>query len=126
MRSLWTPPKPLQAVLFCFSFSTMRERDGILHRAWHFLAPGGRLVVTDTRLRDGWPRRWFGGSSVWMSERTLLGRPDTDPAASLARLAGSVRTQHLSFGPLGFEHVVVAATRPTAGLESADRGAGSA
>lgn len=106
------PTDPVHAVLFCFSYSTMRERARILAAAWDRLAPGGRLVITDARLRPGWPRRVLGRLSVWMSERSLLGRPDTDPERDLARLAGSARSQPISFGPLGFEYAICSASRP--------------
>ena len=49
-----------------------------------------------------------------MSNRTLLGKPDTDPEKDLTSIAGSVSAQHISFGPFGFEYVVCAATKGVA------------
>lgn len=105
------PARPVRAVLFCFSYSTMRDRVAILEAAWRTLDVGGRVVVTDARLRPGWPRRVLAGSSAWVSDRTLLGRPDTDPEKDLARLGGSVAMQRVSFGPFGFEYVICSAVK---------------
>jgi ubiquinone/menaquinone biosynthesis C-methylase UbiE len=108
------PAQPIQAILFCFSYSTMRDRLAILGAAWRALDLGGRVVITDARLRAGWPRRILAGTSAWMSNRTLLGRPDTDPEENLARLSGPVSTRRISFGFLGFEYVVCSATKKAA------------
>jgi ubiquinone/menaquinone biosynthesis C-methylase UbiE len=105
------PSRPVQGVLLCFAYSTMRDRLAILEAAWGRLEVGGRAVLTDARLRPGWPRRVLAGSSAWMSDRTLLGRPDTDPELDLARIGDSVATRHVSFGPLGFEYVVCSAVK---------------
>ena len=106
-----TPSNPVQGILFCFSYSTMRDRLLILESAWHLVDVGGRVVITDARLRPGWPQRVFSGLGAWMSNRTLLGRPDTDPEKDLTSVAGSVSAQRISFGPFGFEYVVCAATK---------------
>ena len=108
------PSKPVQGILFCFSYSTMRDRLTILESAWHLVDVGGRVVITDARLRAGWPQRVFSGLGAWMSNRTLLGKPDTDPEKDLTSIAGSVNAQHISFGPFGFEYVVCAATKGVA------------
>lgn len=111
------PSRPVRAVLFCFSYSTMRDRIAILEAAWRMLGDGCRVVITDARLRPGWPRRVLAGSSAWISARTLLGKPDTDPEKDLARLGGSVTTHPISFGPLGFEYVVCWAVKGIAAGE---------
>jgi hypothetical protein len=74
--------------------------------------PGGRVAITDAQLREGWPRRIFSGSSVRMSSRTLLGRPDTDPPRDLAALAGSVEVKRIRLGPLGFDYLICSAAKP--------------
>lgn len=110
----FVPPGPIQAALFCFSYSTMRDRLAILRSVWERLEPGGRLVLTDSQLRAGWPRRLFARLSVWSSNRTLLGKPDTDPDADLDALAGRAEVRRLSSGPFGFDHVICSATKPRA------------
>lgn len=106
------PPKPVGAALFSFSYSTMRDRLDVLRSAWSRLEAGGRMVVTDASLRPGWPRRLFYRLGVWVSDRTLLGKPDTDPAGDLSRIAGAVREERISFGPFGFDYVICSATKP--------------
>jgi ubiquinone/menaquinone biosynthesis C-methylase UbiE len=107
----YAPPQSIRAALFCFSYSTMRDRLAILARVWSLLEAGGRLVITDAQLRPGWPRRLFGRLGNWSSNRTLLGRPDTDPERDLGALADRVEVQRIPF-VLGFDYVVCAATRP--------------
>ncbi len=104
------PPGPIQAALFSFSYSTMRDRTANLRRIWDLLAPGGRLVICDHRLSPGWPSRVFRSSSARFSDRTLLGNPDTDPEADLAALAGDVETRVIRFPP-GARNVICAGTR---------------
>ena len=108
------PSNPVQGILFCFSYSTMRDRLLILESAWHLVDVGGRVVITDARLCPGWPQRVFSGLGAWMSNRTLLGKPDTDPEKDLTSVAGSVSAQCISFGPFGFEYVVCTATKRAA------------
>jgi ubiquinone/menaquinone biosynthesis C-methylase UbiE len=118
----FAPPQPVRAVLFCFSYSTMRDRLAILERAWNCAGEGGRVVVTDARLRPGWPRRLFSRLAAWTSGLTLLGRPDTDPAGDLRALAGRVEETRISLGPLGFDYVVCAAERRAAGAGRSENG----
>lgn len=110
----FVPARSIQAALFSFSYSTMRDRLIILQGVWGLLDAGGRIVITDAQLRPGWPRRLFLGLGVWMSNRTLLGKPDTDPSKDLACIAGGVREERISFGPFGFDYVVCAATKRAA------------
>ena len=106
------PSAPVDGVLFCFSYSTMRDRLEILRAAWALLHPGGRLVLTDARLREGWPRRAFSRTGYAVSRRTLLGRPDTDPERDLGALGGTLTTRRIVFRGFGFEYVVCVATKP--------------
>jgi len=106
----FAPPGRVRAVLFSFSYSTMRDRLKVLELGWRLLEVGGRLVITDASLRPGWPRRLFSGLGVWVSNLTLLGKPDTDPPRDLAALAGTVEEQRISFG-LGFDYLICAATK---------------
>ena len=85
-------PDRIDAVLFSFSYSTMHEREKILERYWNALASGGRLVILDLYLPQG-TARWQHDMGVWMSQRTLLGRPDVVPWAHLETLAGDVERQ---------------------------------
>ena len=109
----FVPPSRVHAVLLCFSYSTMRDRLRILESAWGWLEAGGRLVITDALLRPGWPRRAFLRLGVWVSDRTLLGKPDTDPSRDLALLAGGVHERRISLG-VGFDYVICAATKQAA------------
>jgi ubiquinone/menaquinone biosynthesis C-methylase UbiE len=110
--ALSLPAEPVRGVLFCFSYSTMRDRTAILEAAWCMLQAGSRVVIADARLRPGWPQQLLSRTSYWFSNRTLLGRPDTDPEGDLACFGAPVSTQRI-FGPLGFEYVVCSATKPT-------------
>ena len=109
-------PTPIRAALFCFAYSTMRDRRDILRAVWEQLEPGGRLVVTDIALREGWPRRWLDATSAWVSDRTLLGNPSTAPWRDLARLPGapSVEIQRISF-LYASQFAICAATRAERG-----------
>lgn len=93
------PPGPIQAALFSFSYSTMRDRTRNLRRVWDLLEPGGRLVISDHTLSPGWPRRLLLSMGARFSDRTLIGKPDTDPGADLAALAGEVETRVIRFPP---------------------------
>jgi ubiquinone/menaquinone biosynthesis C-methylase UbiE len=110
----YAPPRPVQAALFCFSYSTMRDRSALARRAWDLLAPGGRLVVADVALDEGGARERFMGMSVWVSSRTLVGKPDTDPAADLASFAGAVETERIRATFFLSHFLVCRATKPAA------------
>jgi demethylmenaquinone methyltransferase/2-methoxy-6-polyprenyl-1,4-benzoquinol methylase len=117
--ALSLPSESVCAVLFSFSYSTMRDRLSILDAAWKVLEAGGHAVITDARLRIGWPRRILARTSHWFSSRTLLGRPDTDPEIDLADLAGAVSMQRIAFKPFGFEYVVCSAKKCAAAQQGA-------
>lgn len=99
---------PLNAVLFCFSYSTMRDRLEILAKSLEWLSPGGRVVIADAGfLNQGPMRRALG---IWASDKTLLGNPDTQPWSDLAALGGSsVETKRIS--TVGRQDVICTATK---------------
>jgi hypothetical protein len=55
----------------------------------------------------------FSRLGIWMSNLTLLGKPNTEPRRDLAARAGAVDEQRISFG-LGFDYVICAATKRAA------------
>ena len=110
----FTPPKPIQAALFSFSYCTMRDRFSILRRIWDLLPVGGRMVIGDTFLNPGLARRLFMSMSIWVSERTLLGKPDIDPRADLASIAGEIDQRRIRMYPYLAQFVICAATKTSA------------
>jgi ubiquinone/menaquinone biosynthesis C-methylase UbiE len=55
----FSPPRPLDAVVFCLSLTTMPDPESCLTRALAWLKPGGQLVVLDSfPERDRPIARW--------------------------------------------------------------------
>lgn len=99
----------VRAVFFSFSYAAMRDRTVALERAWKCLEPGGRLVIAERCVSDGFFGRLRLPLANWFSRRTLLARLDTQPWEDLARLAPSVSRRDIGFA--GTRFVISAATK---------------
>ena len=94
----FTPPEPLDGVMFGLSYNTMPHHLAVLHHAWNLLRPGGRLVIMDAKLPPGLGGRLILPFSLWLMKRTMLGNPLIKPWEDVARLAGSIAMEQFMFG----------------------------
>lgn len=94
----YTPPEPLDAVVFGFSYNTMPHHQAVLNHAWSLLRPGGRLVIMDGKLPPGLGGRLVLPFSLWLMKRTMLGNPLLRPWEDLERLAGTIEMEQFGFG----------------------------
>jgi demethylmenaquinone methyltransferase/2-methoxy-6-polyprenyl-1,4-benzoquinol methylase len=101
-------PQPVNGVLFSLSYATMPHHRQVLRHAWEQLAPGGRLVIMDSRIPGGPGGRLVRPLLTWVSRLTVLGDPGIEPWRELAELAGDVRIEEQSFGA----YYVCTGTRP--------------
>ena len=104
----FTPPAPLDGVIFGLSYNTMPHHLAVLHHAWNLLRPGGRLVVMDAKLPPGLGGRLILPFSLWLMKRTMLGNPLIKPWEDVARLAGSIEMEQFMFG----SWYICSATKP--------------
>ena len=94
----YTPPTPVDAVLFSLSYCTMLHRRRILEHAWAQLEPGGRLVILDSGLAAAPLRRLLRPWFVWLMKATVLGDPDCDAVNDVRALTRDVVVQNELFG----------------------------
>lgn len=83
-------PEPVDAVLFSLSYSVMPNRVEALRLAWEQLRSGGRLVVMDGKIPDGLIGKVSRSLITWLSQRTVLGDPNSRPWESLGDLGADV------------------------------------
>ena len=114
----FTPPEPLDGVMFGLSYNTMPHHLAVLHHAWNLLRPGGRLVVMDAKLPPGLGGRLILPFSLWLMKRTMLGNPLIKPWEDVARLAGTIEMEQFMFGSwyicTAVKPATTAATKPAA------------
>jgi len=94
----YTPPEPLDGVLFGLCYNTMPHHLAVLRHALDQLRPGGRVVIMDAKLPPG-----LGGDlvlpfSLWLMKRTMLGNPLIRPWEDLARLTDRCDMEEFMFG----------------------------
>jgi ubiquinone/menaquinone biosynthesis C-methylase UbiE len=94
----YTAPEPLDGVLFSLALNTMPHHSDVLRRAWAQLKSGGRLVIMDAKVPNGWLGRLFLPLSLWLMKRTLLGNPFVRPWDSLQQVAGTYELEEFLFG----------------------------
>ncbi len=99
----------VRAVLFSFSYAAMGDRRVALERSWECLEPGGRLVIAERCVSDGFFGRLRLPFARWLSRWTLLARPDTQPWDDLAALAPAVSRRDVGFA--GMRFVISVATK---------------
>lgn len=97
----YSVPEEVDAVLFSLSYATMSHHKEVLRHAWNQLRAGGRLVIMDAKLPEGFLGRiarlclpFF----VITLRLTVLGNPFIDPAEELRAVAGEIEVEELSFG----------------------------
>lgn len=90
--------EPLDGVLFSLSFNTMPHHAEVLRQAWSQLRPGGRLVIMDAKLPNGWFGRLILPFSLWLMKRTLLGNPYIQPWNRLQDIAGTFEMEEFLLG----------------------------
>ena len=109
----WSTPEPVDAVLFCFSYSVLPMPMATLENAWRLLKPGGRLVVLDGALPTGLLGRlalWWG---TQLSRLTVLGNPNRRPIEDLRQLTGEVGEERLPGGWYAISHATKPGASPT-------------
>lgn len=104
----FTPPAPLDGVIFGLSYNTIPHHLAVLHHAWTLLRPGGRLVVMDAKLPPGLGGRMILPFSLWLMKRTMLGNPLIKPWEDVMRVAGAIEMEQYMFG----SWYICAATKP--------------
>src|SRR5262249_33037382 len=80
----YTAPEPLDAVIFGFSYNTMPHHLSVLQQALAQLRPGGRVVIMDAKLPNGWMGKLITPFAIWLMRQTLLGNPLMRPWEHLA------------------------------------------
>lgn len=83
-------PEPVDAVLFSLSYSVMPNRVEALRLSWERLRSGGRLVVMDGKIPDGLIGVLSRPVITSLSQRTVLGDPNSRPWESLRDLGADV------------------------------------
>lgn len=91
-------PEPLDGVMFGLSYNTMPHHQTVLQNAWRQLRPGGRLVVMDAKLPNGFGGRLVLPFGLWLMKRTMLGNPLVRPWEDVERLAGQIEMEQFVFG----------------------------
>jgi demethylmenaquinone methyltransferase/2-methoxy-6-polyprenyl-1,4-benzoquinol methylase len=106
----FSPPEPLDGVMFGLSYNTIPHHLEVLNHAWSLLRPGGRLVIMDAKLPPGLGGQMILPFSLWLMKRTMLGNPLIKPWEDVARLAGEIEMEQFMFG----SWYICAATKPAA------------
>jgi demethylmenaquinone methyltransferase/2-methoxy-6-polyprenyl-1,4-benzoquinol methylase len=102
-------PGLFDSALFSLSYSVLPERQRTLDAVWKLLNPGGRVVIMDAGLPDGWAGRLLGSATGAIGRATFLGDPFTRPWEDLAELAGDVERRRFWPGA----YFLCAATKAT-------------
>jgi ubiquinone/menaquinone biosynthesis C-methylase UbiE len=91
----FSPPRPLDAVVFCLSLTTMPDAEGCLARAIAWLKPGGQLVVLDSFPERCRPvARW-----VIHGKASLVGaQPSERPLEFMRESLEAVRIRRFHLG----------------------------
>ena len=91
----FSPHRPVDAVVFCFSLTTMPEPEHRLERAISWLKPSGQLVVLDSFPQPSRPiARW-----VIHAKAPFVGAaPSERPLQLLLDRLDGVRMRHFHFG----------------------------
>jgi ubiquinone/menaquinone biosynthesis C-methylase UbiE len=92
----FVPPVPLDAILFSLSYGIMPNGAAVLARLWHYLKPGGRVVIMDARLPGGVWRRILYPLAL-LANRIVLGDPDHQSWRDLALHADDVTVEPVQF-----------------------------
>ena len=115
----YTPPAPLDGILFSLSYNTMPHHRDVLRHAWEQLRPGGRLVIMDAKVPPGLGGRLVLPFSLWLMKHTMLGNPLIHPWQELRAVADQVDMSECMFS----SYYICSATKPIAGAAAGDRAA---
>ena len=89
----YIPPEPLDGILFGLSYNTMPHHLAVLRHAWKQLRPGGRIVILDGKLPNGFGAKLALPFGLWLMKRTMLGNPFIKPWNDLAALVNEANGQ---------------------------------
>ena len=110
-------PRPLDAVLFGFSYNTIPHHLNVLHHAWDQLRPSGRIVIMEAKAPSGWFGKLTLPFGAWLMKHTLLGNPFVRPWEDLAALTDDLAIKEYLFGAYyichGSKSAPTSATRST-------------
>ena len=94
----YTLRRQVDAVLFSFSYSTMRHRDQILRHVWPQLKPGGRLVIAEGKNLRGAVGRLLRPLIILEMKATVLGDPDLEAWRDLEGFTSDIEVTEALFG----------------------------
>jgi ubiquinone/menaquinone biosynthesis C-methylase UbiE len=91
-------PEPVDGAIFSLSYAVMRDRKQALRNAWRQLKPGGRMVMLDAKILNGFLGRTTHGLFSLILRLTVLGNPDIQALKDVRELTGQVEVEELQFG----------------------------
>jgi ubiquinone/menaquinone biosynthesis C-methylase UbiE len=91
-------PEPVDGAIFSLSYAVMKDRKQALRNAWRQLKPGGRIVMLDAKVLNGFLGRTTHGLLSLMLRLTVLGNPDVEALKDVRELTGQVEMEELQFG----------------------------
>lgn len=94
----YVAPSPLDGVLFGLSYNTMPNHLHVLRNALAQLRPGGRVVIMDAKVPDGFGSSVILPFGLWLMRHTLLGNPLIRPWEHLADATEHFEMQEFLFG----------------------------
>ena len=94
----YSPPEPVDGVIFSLSYATMPHHREVLKHAWNQLRPGKYLVIMDARLPEGWRGRALRPFTLPVMKMTVLGNPDIRPWDELRELTGEIEMEEMLLG----------------------------
>jgi ubiquinone/menaquinone biosynthesis C-methylase UbiE len=97
----YTPPEPVDGILFSLSYATMPHHREVLRQCWKQLNKGRYLVIMDAQFPSGRLGRFtrlFHPVLVWLLKGTVLGNPYIAPCEELAEVAGGIESEELAMG----------------------------
>ena len=94
----YVAPEPLDGVLFGLSYNTMPHHLAVLHHALKQLRPGGRVVIMDGKVPDGFAGKVILPFGLWLMRRTMLGNPLIKPWHDLAAVVDGFEMEEFLFG----------------------------
>lgn len=94
----YSPGEQVDCVLFSLSYATMPNHKQILAKAWDLMKPGGRIVILDAKLPDGFSGRVMLPATLWMMKHSVLGNPYIRPWEELASLTSDIAMEEVQFG----------------------------
>lgn len=94
----YSPPEPVDGVIFSLSYATMPHHREVLGHAWNQLRTGKPLVIMDAKLPPGIGGKLLRPSCLWLMRLTVLGNPDIRPWDELRELTENFDMQEQMAG----------------------------